>query len=80
MNKRLKGKIALVTGGSSGIGTAIVQNLAKEGADVAFTYHSNTDGASTVLSEIESMGVKGAYFQSDMADFTKVPGNYRSSD
>ncbi len=72
MNKRLKGKIALVTGGSSGIGTAIVQNLAKEGADVAFTYHSNTDGASTVLSEIESMGVKGAYFQSDMADFTKA--------
>ncbi len=72
MNKTLEGKIALVTGGSSGIGTAIVQNFAKTGAHVAFTYHSNKDGAETVLSEIEVMGVKGAYFQADMADFTKA--------
>ncbi len=72
MSKRLEGKIALVTGGSSGIGTAIVKNLAREGADVAFTYHSNKTGAETVLSEIESLGVKGAYFQADMANFKKA--------
>lgn len=72
MNKTLNGKIALVTGGSSGIGTAIVQNFAKAGAHVAFTYHSNKEGAETVLSEIEALGVKGAYFQADMADFTKA--------
>jgi 3-oxoacyl-[acyl-carrier protein] reductase len=72
MIKTLDGKIALVTGGSSGIGTAIVQSFAQAGAHVAFTYHSNKEGAEAVLAEIEAMGVKGAYFQADMADFTKA--------
>ena len=66
MIKTLDGKIALVTGGSSGIGTAIVQSFAQAGAHVAFTYHSNKEGAEAVLAEIEAMGVKGAYFQADM--------------
>ena len=72
MIKTLDGKIALVTGGSSGIGTAIVQSFAQAGAHVAFTYHSNKEGAEAVLAEIEAMGVKGAYFQADMADFAKA--------
>jgi len=72
MNKTLEGKIALVTGGSSGIGTAIVKSFAQAGAHVAFTYHSNKTGAESVLSEIEAMGVKGAYYQADMADFEKA--------
>lgn len=72
MNKTLEGKIALVTGGSSGIGTAIVKSFAQTGAHVAFTYHSNKEGAESVLAEIEAMGVKGAYFQADMADFSKA--------
>ena len=72
MIKTLDGKIALVTGGSSGIGTAIVQSFAQAGAHVAFTYHSNKAGAESVLAEIEAMGVKGAYFQADMADFAKA--------
>lgn len=45
----LKGKIALVTGGSRGIGAAIALTLAKEGADIAITYVSNPDGAKKVL-------------------------------
>ncbi len=72
MNKTLEGKTALVTGGSSGIGTAIVKSFAQAGAHVAFTYHSNKEGAESVLSEIKAMGVKGAYFQADMADFEKA--------
>jgi NAD(P)-dependent dehydrogenase (short-subunit alcohol dehydrogenase family) len=44
----LKGKIALVTGGSRGIGAAIALTLAKEGADIAITYVSNPDGAKKV--------------------------------
>ncbi len=72
MNKTLEGKIALVTGGSSGIGTAIVKSFAQAGAHVAFTYHNNKAGAESVLSEIEAMGVKGTYYQADMADFEKA--------
>lgn len=72
MNKPFAGKVALVTGGSSGIGTSIVQTFARAGIHVAFTYHSNKEGAKTVLSEIESMGVKGAFFQADVADFPRA--------
>ncbi len=72
MSKILEGMVALVTGGSSGIGTAIVKNMAGEGANVVFTYHSNEEGAKAVLSEIEAIGVKGGYFQADMADFCRA--------
>jgi len=49
MSKRLKGKVALVTGGSRGIGAAIVKRLAREGAHVAFTYVSNPDRANETV-------------------------------
>ncbi len=44
----LKGKVALVTGGSRGIGAGIALELAKEGADIAFTYASNATAAQKV--------------------------------
>ncbi len=49
----LKGKIALVTGGSRGIGAGIALGLAKEGADIAITYVSNPDGAKKVSSDLQ---------------------------
>ncbi len=58
---RLEGKIAVVTGGSRGIGVAIVRRLAAEGAQVAFTYNSSADAANRLVEEIgeeRSMAVK----------------------
>lgn len=61
----LKDKIALVTGGSSGIGKAISIALAKEGCTVIFTYNSNEKGANETLSEI---GKNSSKFRVDMHD------------
>ncbi|MHC8944424.1 SDR family NAD(P)-dependent oxidoreductase [Advenella incenata] len=52
---QLTGKTALVTGGSRGIGAAIVRHLAKEGANVAFTYSSSSEAAQKLVVEIESL-------------------------
>lgn len=72
MNKNLPGKRALVTGGSRGIGAAIVKRLASEGASVAFTYSSSPDNASQVVKEAEAQGVKSIAIKADSADSNAV--------
>ncbi len=52
---QLAGKTALVTGGSRGIGAAIVRHLAKEGANVAFTYSSSSEAAQKLVADIEAL-------------------------
>lgn len=52
----LTGKVALVTGGSRGIGAAIVRRLARDGADVAFSYAQTKDKADEVVASVESLG------------------------
>lgn len=69
---RLTGKIALVTGGSRGIGAAIAKRLASEGAAVAITYSSSPDRAEAVVKEIESAGGKAIAIQADAADAEAV--------
>ncbi len=64
----LSGKIALVTGGSRGIGRAIVQMLSDNGATVAFTYRSRKEEADSLVAEIQSKGRKAVAFQSDAAN------------
>ena len=64
----LRGKVALVTGGSRGMGAAIVGRLAREGADVALTYISAGDKARTVIAEIERAGRRGLAIAADNAD------------
>jgi NAD(P)-dependent dehydrogenase (short-subunit alcohol dehydrogenase family) len=64
----LDGKVALVTGGSRGIGAAIVRRLARDGATVAFTYVSSPDKAQALVQEIEAAGGKARAYQADAAD------------
>ena len=66
----LAGKVALITGATRGIGRAIALKYASEGADVAFTYRSQTEAAASLTAEIESMGVRAKAYQSDSAYFS----------
>ena len=71
MNK-LEGKIALITGGSRGIGAAIAKRLAADGANVAITYSKGADAAASVVKEIERVGRKAIAIQADAADAEAV--------
>ncbi len=68
----LKHKHALITGGSRGIGAAIVQRLASEGADVAFTYSSSPDRANEVVQAAQALGAQVLAIQADSADASAV--------
>lgn len=68
MTKPLDGKIALVTGGSRGIGAAIVRRLAEDGAAVTFTYASSKERAEALVAKIEAEGGKAIGIQADSAD------------
>jgi 3-oxoacyl-[acyl-carrier protein] reductase len=68
----LAGKVALVTGGSRGIGRAIVERLAGDGMDVAFFYRGNTDAAREVVDGVAAAGGKAEALQVDVADAAAV--------
>jgi 3-oxoacyl-[acyl-carrier protein] reductase len=70
--KNLEGKIALITGGSRGIGAAIAKRLAADGANVAITYTKGADAAASVVKEIERAGRKAIAIQADAADADAV--------
>jgi 3-oxoacyl-[acyl-carrier protein] reductase len=72
MTKALKGKVALVTGGSRGIGAAIARRLADEGADVAVSYGASADRAKALVRDLEKKGVRAAAFAADQADAKQV--------
>src|ERR1700719_1712413 len=72
MSKKLEGKIALITGGSRGIGAAIAKRLASDGAKVAITYTKGVDAAESVIKEIERAGGKAIAIQADAADADAV--------
>ena len=63
-------KNILVTGGTRGIGRAIVESFADAGANVAFTYRSSSDEANALVAELEAKGGKARAIQADAADFS----------
>jgi 3-oxoacyl-[acyl-carrier protein] reductase len=64
----LTGKAALITGGSRGIGKAIALRLARQGADVAFSYRGNAEAAKATAAEIEAIGTNALAVQGDVRD------------
>src|SRR5260370_33308389 len=71
---KLTEKVALVTGGSRGIGAAMAKRLAKDGASVAITYAKDAKAASAVVKAIELDGGKAIAIQADAADVEAVKG------
>ncbi len=68
----LDGKVALVTGGSRGIGAATALRLAEDGADIAFTYRHNAELAAAVVEKIKALGRRALAIQADSADAAEV--------
>jgi NAD(P)-dependent dehydrogenase (short-subunit alcohol dehydrogenase family) len=71
-SRKLEGKVAVVTGGSPGIGAAIAKRLAADGASVSITYSKGADGAVAVVKAIENTGGKAIAIQADATDADAV--------
>ena len=72
MDLGMKGKIALVTGATSGVGREVALSLAEEGANVAVNYRGSPEEADALVSEIAAKGSKAKAYQADVADFAAV--------
>ena len=70
--KLLKNKVALITGGSRGIGKGIVEVFAQQGAHVAFTFNSSAEAANALAKELSKDGVQVRAYQSDAAQFDQA--------
>jgi NAD(P)-dependent dehydrogenase (short-subunit alcohol dehydrogenase family) len=70
MSNILKGKVALVTGGSRGLGAAAAEALADQGADVAISYVASAEKAEAVVEKLRARGVRALAIKSDQADMT----------
>ncbi len=72
MNLNLEGRIAIVTGGSRGIGRGVAVALAKAGADVAFCYSKDEEGAKVTASQVEALRGRCLSFRADVTDYEQV--------
>ena len=69
--KLLKDKVALITGGSRGIGRSICKSFADNGCSIAFTYNSSKESAETLINELKEYDVKVKSYKSDASDYDK---------
>jgi 3-oxoacyl-[acyl-carrier protein] reductase len=76
--KRLMNKNAFVTGGTRGIGKTVCVELAKEGANVAFSYRDSKDLAEKVMQELKEIGVQSFAFQADVRDRKALQESFSS--
>lgn len=67
-----KNSVALITGGSRGVGKFTSIKFAEEGADIAINYHTNTEAANKTKEIIEDLGVKAKAYRCDVSDYKKV--------
>ena len=72
MMNLLEGKTAIITGGSRGIGKAIVEIFVKQGANVAFTYSSSSDAAKAIENKLSTNNVKVKSYKSDASNFEEA--------
>src|SRR3979490_2083413 len=72
MTKKLTGRVALVTGGSRGIGAASARALADQGANVAISYVASADKAEAVVRELKAKGVEARAVKADQASTAEV--------
>lgn len=75
----LAGRVALVTGGSRGIGAGIARALGQQGASVAVNYHRSADAAASVVADIEAAGARAVAVQGDAADADQVAAMIRTA-
>lgn len=80
MSRVLEGKTAFVTGGSRGIGRAIAERLARDGASVALTYNTGKSGADEAVASIEAAGGSAFALQADLVDVRAVPALFERLD
>ena len=71
-SRKLEGKVAVITGGSRGIGAAIAKRLAADGASVSITYSKGADAAVSVVKAIENIGGTAIAIQADATDADAV--------